>query len=85
MVGAGGRGLYVFFNAAIQGSTNLMHVMKVNPKGTSAGLAAMFLMGAVLPYLLSDDDKDYYDLNHVRRNHLVLPGAGDMGVNSASY
>ena len=82
MVGAGGRGLYVFFNAAIQGSTNLLHVMKVNPKGTSAGLAAMFLMGAVLPYLLSgDDDKDYYDLpDHVRRNHLVLPGAGDTWV-----
>ena len=42
----------------------------------------MFLMGAVLPYLLSgDDDKDYYDLpDHVRRNHLVLPGAGDTWV-----
>jgi hypothetical protein len=56
MVGASGRALYVFFNAAIQGSTNLMHVMKVNPKGTSAGLAAMFLMGAVVPFLFGDDD-----------------------------
>ena len=84
MVGASGRALYVFFNAAIQGSTNLMHVMKVNPKGTSAGLAAMFLMGAVVPFLFGgddDDEKDYYDLpEHVRRNHLIIPGAGDAWI-----
>lgn len=83
MVGAGGRALYVFFNAAIQGSTNLMHVMKVNPKGTSAGLAAMFLMGAVVPFLFGDDDdeKGYYDLpEHVRRNHLIIPGTGDAWI-----
>lgn len=82
MVGASGRALYVFFNAAIQGSTNLMHVMKVNPKGTSAGLAAMFLMGAVIPFLFDDDDeKDYYDLpEHVRRNHLIIPGTGDAWI-----
>lgn len=84
MVGAGGRALYVFFNAAVQGTTNLMHVMKVNPKGTSAGLAAMFLMGAVVPFLFGgddDDEKDYYDLpEHVRRNHLIVPGAGDAWV-----
>jgi hypothetical protein len=82
MIGASGRALYVFFNAAIQGSTNLMHVMKVNPKGTSAGLAAMFLMGAVIPFLFDDDDeKDYYDLpEHVRRNHLIIPGTGDAWV-----
>lgn len=83
MIGASGRALYVFFNAAIQGSTNLMHVMKINPKGTSAGLAAMFLMGAVVPFLFDDDDdeKDYYDLpEHVRRNHLIIPGAGDAWI-----
>ena len=84
MVGAGGRALYVFFNAAIQGTTNLMHVMKVNPKGTSAGLAAMFLMGAVVPFLFGgddDDEKDYYDLpEHVRRNHLIIPGTGDAWI-----
>ena len=84
MVGAGGRALYVFFNAAVQGTTNLLHVMKVNPKGTSAGLSAMFLMGAVLPYLFGGDDdeeKDYYDIpEHVRRNHLIVPGLGDAWV-----
>ena len=82
MVGAGGRAMYVFFNAAIQGTTNLLHVMKVNPAGTGAGLAAMFLMGAVLPMLLGgDDEKDYYDLpEHVRRNHLILPGVGDSWI-----
>lgn len=83
MVGAGGRALYVFFNAAIQGTTNLMHVMKINPKGTSAGLTAMFLMGAVIPFLFDDDDdeKDYYDLpEHVRRNHLIIPGTGDAWI-----
>lgn len=83
MVGAGGRAFYVFFNAAIQGTTNLMHVMKVNPKGTSAGVAAMFLMGAVVPMLFAgdDDEKDYYDLpEHVRRNHLIIPGTGDAWV-----
>lgn len=82
MVGAGGRAMYVFFNAAIQGTTNLLHVMKVNPAGTGAGLAAMFLMGAVLPMLLGgDDEKDYYDLpDHVRRNHLILPGTGDSWI-----
>lgn len=83
LVGASGRALYVFFNAAIQGSTNLMHVMKVNPKGTSAGLAAMFLMGAIVPFLFGDDDdeKGYYDLpEHVRRNHLIIPGTGDAWI-----
>ena len=83
MVGAGGRAFYVFFNAAIQGTTNLMHVMKVNPKGTSAGVAAMFLMGAVVPMLFAgdDDEKNYYDLpEHVRRNHLIIPGTGDAWV-----
>lgn len=84
MVGVGGRALYVFFNAAVQGTTNLMHVMKVNPKGTSAGLAAMFLMGAVVPFLFGgddDDEKDYYDLpEHVRRNHLIIPGTGDAWI-----
>lgn len=82
-LGAGGRAMYVFFNAAIQGTTNLLHVMKVNPVGTSAGLAAMFLMGALVPYLFDgdDDEKDYYDLpEHVRRNHLILPGIGDSWV-----
>lgn len=81
-VGAGGRAMYVFFNAAIQGTTNLLHVMKINPAGTGAGLAAMFLMGAVLPMLLGgDDEKDYYDLpEHVRRNHLILPGVGDSWI-----
>jgi hypothetical protein len=82
MVGAGGRALYVFFNAAVQGTTNLMHVMRINPKGTSAGIAAMFLMGAVLPFLYGDDDeKDYYDLpEHVRRSNLIIPGAGDAWI-----
>lgn len=84
MIGASGRALYVFFNAAVQGTTNLMHVMKVNPKGTSAGIAAMFLMGAVVPMLFAgddDDEKDYYDLpEHVRRNHLIIPGTGDAWI-----
>jgi hypothetical protein len=82
MVGAGGRALYVFFNAAVQGTTNLMHVMRINPKGTSAGIAAMFLMGAVLPFLYGDDDeKDYYDLpEHVRRSNLIIPGSGDAWI-----
>ena len=84
MVGAGGRALYVFFNAAIQGTTNLMHVAKVNPKGTSAGISAMFLMGSVVPFLFAGDDdeeKSYYDIpEHVRRNHLIVPGAGDAWI-----
>ena len=84
MVGAGGRAMYVFFNAAIQGTTNLMHVARVNPKGTSAGVAAMFLMGAVVPFLFAgddDDEKNYYDIpEHVRRNHLIVPGAGDAWI-----
>jgi hypothetical protein len=42
----------------------------------------MFLMGAVVPMLFGDDDeKDYYDLpEHVRRNHLILPGFGDAWI-----
>lgn len=82
MLGAGGRAMYVFFNAAIQGTTNLLHAAKVNPVGTSAGLTAMFIMGAIVPYLLGgDDENDYYDLpEHVRRNHLIIPGAGDAWI-----
>ena len=81
-VGASGRAMYVFFNAAIQGTTNLLHVWKGNKVGTTAGLGAMFLMGALVPYLLSgDDDKDYYDIpEYIRRSNLILPSFGDSWI-----
>jgi N12 class adenine-specific DNA methylase/uncharacterized protein with GYD domain len=82
-----GRSFYVFWNAALQGSTNFGRQFKRHPKKTIAGAAAMFLLGALMASIGGgdgDDDKDdkddkddYFNLpEYVRRSNVVfrLPG-----------
>lgn len=78
-----GRVLYVFWNAAIQGSTNFGRQFKRHPKKAIAGAASMFLLGALMASIGGDDGDDegnkdaYYNLpEYVRRSNVVfrLPG-----------
>ena len=77
-----GRSFYVFWNAAIQGTTNFGRQFKRHPQKAIAGVASMFLLGALMAIIGSgdgdDDDKNaYYNLpEYVRRSNIVfrLPG-----------
>ena len=78
-----GRSFYVFWNAAIQGTTNFWRQAKRHPKKAIAGAATMFLLGALMAYLGGEDGDDdgnkdaYYNLpEYVRRSNVVfrLPG-----------
>ena len=78
-----GRSFYVFWNAAIQGTTNFGRQFKRHPQKAIAGAAAMFLFGALMAIIGScdggdDDDKNaYYNLpEYVRRSNIVfrIPG-----------
>ena len=85
-----GRSGYVFWNAAVQGTTNLGKQLANHPvKGFSA-MATLFILGALTAYLGGGDDDDYedeeenkdsyFDLpNYVRRSNLMFK-TGDMWV-----
>jgi len=80
-----GRSGYVFWNAAIQGTANFGRQMKRHPAKAFTGIAAMFLLGAIVAYLGGDDDDDddknaYYNLpDYVRRSNILFR-AGDSWV-----
>ena len=79
-----GRAGYVFWNAAIQGSTNFGRQFKRHPAKAIGAMATMFLLGAIAAYMGGDDDEDdknaYYNLpESVRRSNLMLR-AGDQWV-----
>lgn len=80
-----GRSGYVFWNAAIQGTTNFGRQMKRHPAKAFTGIAAMFLLGAIVACLGGDDDDEddknsYYNLpEHVRRSNILFR-AGDSWV-----
>lgn len=79
-----GRSGYVFWNAAIQGTTNFGRQMKRHPAKAFTGIAAMFLLGAIVAYLGGDDDDDdknaYYNLPEYVRRSNILFRAGDSWV-----
>ena len=79
-----GRSGYVFWNAAIQGTTNFGRQMKRHPAKAFIGLAAMFLLGAIVAYLGGDDDEDdknaYYNLPEWVRRSNILFRAGDSWI-----
>lgn len=79
-----GRSGYVFWNAAIQGTTNFGRQMKRHPAKAFTGVAAMFLLGAIISYLGGDDDEDdknaYYNLPEYVRRSNILFRAGDSWI-----
>lgn len=85
-----GRLLYIFWNAAIQGSTNFGRQVKRNPKKALTAMATMYILGSLAPILaklIGGDDEDdknaYYNLpENVRRSNLCLY-AGDTWIKIA--
>ena len=76
-----GRSGYVFWNAAIQGTTNFGRQVKRHPAKSFTGIAAMFLLGAIVAYLGGDDDKNaYYNLPEYVRRSNILFRAGNSWV-----
>ncbi len=81
-VGGGGRLLYVFWNAGVQGLTNFGRAGKLHKGKALAGAATMFMLGYIVPQLASlmgggdgdDDDKNsYYNQpEYVRRSNILL-------------
>jgi N12 class adenine-specific DNA methylase len=80
------RTMFVFFNAGVQGSTNLIRAAKEHPAKFSSLVASYFILGFVAPALMGsaggngDDDKDhsqYDDLpDYVRRSNVIIKGPG---------
>ena len=83
-----GRSGFVFWNAAIQGTTNFGRQFKRHPGKALAGAAAMFLLGALVAGIAGDDGNDgsrnsYYNLpEYVRRSNIMfrMPGMDEMWV-----
>lgn len=85
----GGRILYVFWNAGVQGMTNFGRQAKLHPAKFSVGATALFTLGYVIPMLAQmlgggdgdDDDKNaYYNLpEYVRRSNICFY-AGDRWI-----
>lgn len=72
-----GRSGFVFWNAAIQGTTNFGRQAKRHPVKALTAVATMFLLGALMAYMNGDDDDDdknaYYNLpDHIRRSNLLF-------------
>ena len=73
-----GRSSYVFWNAAIQGTTNFGRQVKRHPAKAFTGIATMFILGALMAYLGMDDDEEdnensYYNLpEYVRRSNILF-------------
>ena len=87
-IGGTGRGLYVFWNAGVQGLNNITRAAGRHPF-KAAGIVAtpLFMFGAVMPVLSEilcgggdDDDKDsYYNLpEYVRRSNICFRWSKDM-------
>ncbi len=78
LVSGFGRSGFVFWNAAIQGSTNFGRQVKRHPVKAFTSMAAMFIFGALMAYLGMDDDDDdnknsYYNLpEYVRRSNILF-------------
>lgn len=81
------RALYSFFNASMQGINRMRRLATEHPGRFSAGIAAMMLGGAVLPWLnmamfamLGGDDDDwrkYEELTEYTANHNMILYVGN--------
>ena len=80
-ISGGGRLFYVFWNAGVQGVTNVGRAFKRHPIKATVGVMSMpYLMGVAIPFLnqfigalLGDDDDAYYNLpEYVRRSNILI-------------
>lgn len=72
-----GRSFYVFWNAAVQGTTNFASLHKHHTAKALAMDASLFLLGAMLAGIGGGDDDDYWNLpSYVRRSNICfkIPG-----------
>lgn len=73
-----GRAMYVFWNAAIQGTANFGRQAKRHPAKAFTAVASWFVLGALMAYLGYDDDdedaKNSYFNNpeYVRRSNIMF-------------
>lgn len=84
-----GRSFYVFWNAAVQGTTNFGRQLERHPVKALTGVGAMFMLGLLMAAIGSGDDGDdgdknaYYNLpEYVRRSNIVfrLPGMDEQWI-----
>ena len=72
-----GRSFYVFWNAAVQGTTNFVSLHKHHTAKALAMDAGLFLLGAMLAGIGGGDDDEYWNLpSYVRRSNICfkIPG-----------
>lgn len=72
-----GRSFYVFWNAAVQGTTNFASLHKHHTAKALAMDAGLFLLGAMLAGIGGGDDDEYWNLpSYVRRGNICfkIPG-----------
>ena len=88
-VSGAGRTLFIFWNAAIQGTFgNFAKALSQHPGRSLSVASALFVLGMFIQKLVSDgddgdDDKrgSYYDLPEtIRRNNFVFPGPGKSWI-----
>lgn len=86
-LGGLGRGLYVFWNASVQGLNNIARGAKKNPwKFVGKIVATNFLLGALMPILNEiltggddDDENSYYNLpEYIRRSNICFRFSKNM-------
>ena len=84
-----GRSFYVFWNAAVQGTTNFGRQLERHPGKALTGVGSMFMLGLLMAAIGSGDDGDdgdknaYYNLpEYVRRSNIVfrLPGMDEQWI-----
>ena len=83
LISGTGRAFYVFWNAAIQGTTNFGRQFKRHPVKTVGTAFAMFVLGAIMAALGDDDEDDknaYYNLPEYVRRSNILFRVGDSWV-----
>lgn len=78
-IGGIGRAGYVFFNAGVQGLSNIAGATKEHPFKAAGLMTALYMLGAIMPIIGEivsgggDDDDDYYNLpEYVRRSNIVF-------------
>lgn len=82
-VSGAGRGLYIFWNAGLQGLTNFSRQIGRHPGRTLTLAALLFGFGALMSYLGNGDDDDennYFNLPKYIRRSNVCYKIGDLFV-----